>query len=242
MSNSITYCHNEYEFDVVKKDDNVTITCLDKSLHKSYQESFTEHYVNETLSVGNLYNFFEIICHCFNNKNFTVIMNCDSININIYYSNILKHTFSLILQIIEQQQLSANSLYIKKLENRLTFLENHIESLENELKYNTFVCIGTYNHQTYNSIIVPLYFDMLNITKDNGNIKKLSTKFYYVYDCSYDYTNKQLNIVLGSDQRGCSISLNIFFVTLKPKHIIFSDEIKTQLTEEDMKFFPKENN
>lgn len=257
-STNNTFYHNNYEIDIVKRDDNVTITCLDKALHKSFQEIFTEQFVNESLSVGNLHNFFEIINYSLDNKMYSVVSSVNNIELNINYSNGLKYNFSLILFMIEQTQLNSNSLYIKKLEEHVFKLENKVSALENkvsilenkvtELKECVTTCIGYSSNASYSntvgSMIFPIYFDTLNITLTNGHtFQKITNSNYnnylYVSFCRYDYATKILNIEFGHNN---CCTLYSTFSSLKPKQIKISDNVRSQLTEDDMKFFPKEHN
>ena len=52
-----TYNYNEYEFDIIKRADNVIIICLDKQLYKSYQETFTSDIIANIFSVNNSNDF-----------------------------------------------------------------------------------------------------------------------------------------------------------------------------------------
>ena len=90
---SKTYNYNQLEIDVVKRADCVTISCLDKQLHKSYQETFTIDIVSNVYNIGNLNNFIKIIGKVFENNTITIIPEYNKLNFDINY----KSPFKIVL-------------------------------------------------------------------------------------------------------------------------------------------------
>jgi len=121
--------YNNFEIDVVKRDDNIMITCHDKRMNKLYQESFSESYAFNVLSINNLNNFINIINHCFDNNTFVIVSDNDNIIINIIYNDGLSFNFNLVLQ-LKRTQIPENNTYVKKLEKRVEELEKHVGELK----------------------------------------------------------------------------------------------------------------
>ena len=83
-----TYNYNQLEIDVVKRADCVIISCLDKQLHKSYQETFTPELVTSRFNIGNLNNFVAIINRAFSNETIVIVPEHGKLNIEIIYSGL----------------------------------------------------------------------------------------------------------------------------------------------------------
>jgi len=225
-----TVQHNNFDIDVTKNDDNVLITCLDKLMHKTYQELFTNKYTQEVFTINNLDNFFNIINHSFDNNTFTVISDNDYIIINITYNSGLVFNFELRLPLTDHTQLTANSLYIKKLE----------EEIE-ELKRFANICIGTRikNHEDIPiPIIVPVYIDLIVVTcrPNNSNVTYNLTRDLG-YHGSYNYYNNTLHIYIKPVNAYTTNNINSNFSLLRPKKIEFHNITIGSI---DYSFFPKE--
>jgi len=220
--NKKTIQYNNFEIDVVKRDDNIMITCLDKLMHKSYQDTFTNVYTFEVLGINNLRNFFNIINHSFDNNTFTIVSINNNIILHIIYNGDLEFNFNLTLPLIEHTQLTANSLYINKLEEKIE-----------ELKQLVRICVGIGNGGS--QIMVPLYIDLLNITTYNYDIIMPNvTNNYRVHGVSYNNTTKELHVTLGLGNN--TYSLTPDFMLLQPKKITFGS---IPLDKIDYSCFPK---
>lgn len=201
-----TYNLNELEFDVVRRSENVIITCLDKQLHRSYQDVFTDEIVSNSFSINNLKNFIEIIDWSFTHNSITVIAESRKLNIEINYSNVLEFKFNFTLGQNDQTQLSANSIYIKKLEERIE-----------QLEMDRFVIIGDITLSIGYTIPypIPIRIDAIVVNTDN-NFVQIGNSFYY-HSITFDANNSILNIATLSHG-------NIMFsgfLKLKPKKITF---------------------
>jgi hypothetical protein len=128
---SKSYNYNHFEIDVVKRNEYVIVSCLDKQLHKSYQETFTQEIIFNMFGINNLNNFVTIIKYSFDSETITIVDEHEKLNFEINYNKEdLMFKFNFLLMQVEQTQLNSNSVYIKKLEGCIAELEGHIEKLE----------------------------------------------------------------------------------------------------------------
>lgn len=224
-----TYNLNQLEFDVVRRGENLTITCLDKELHKSYQDTFTNEIVSNSFSINNLKNFIEIIDWSFTHNSISIVTESRKLNIEINYSNVLEFKFNFILGQNDQTQLSANSIYIKKLEERIE-----------QLELNQFVLIGnikihtesqTYSFNISIPIPIPIRINEIIINTSSG-YEQSGNSFYY---SSITFDEKILNIQTSASGSGSIMSPE--FLKLKPKKITFQDNYARI---RDKSLFPRE--
>jgi len=225
-----TVQHNNFDIDVIKNDENVLITCLDKQMNKTYQESFTNSYTREVFTINN---FFNIINYAFDNNAFTVMTMHDYIIIHITYNSELVFNVELRLPLIYNTQLTNNTIYTKKLE----------EEIE-ELKRSATICIGTrsiYNWGSYISIpiIVPVYVDLIVVTRHEDdsifNVYNLTSDLYY--DVTYEYGINRIIIYVKNKKNDKYREQNRNFHLLRPKKIEFNNIIIGSI---DYSFFPRE--
>jgi len=222
MDNKTTQRKN-YDIDIIKNDNNVIITCLDKIMHKLYKESFTNEYTRNVLLINNLDNFFNIVNDSFKNNTFTVVLDHDNILINIMYNAHLVFNFELRLPLTDNAQLNANSVYINKLERRIE-----------ELEQLAWICVG---NSDQSNIIVPVYFDLLVVKNESCELRMPNKQNKYsIMGKRYDYDTKTLTIALGYNHSYC-VMLNSNFLLLKPKKITFFEIPPDQI---DYSCFPKE--
>lgn len=171
MSDSKTFKVNNLELELIKNNDVIIIVCLDKILHKSYKEQYTKEMIKHNFSIDNLDNFYQIITYSFENYTYLLISELEAINIKINFDRIgLKFNFTLILNLNDQPQLNANSLYIDKLQIKIQ-----------ELEENTLINLGTtYSGGSQMPIIVNKKINKL-IIKDNVicNKKSFSSRTYF---------------------------------------------------------------
>jgi hypothetical protein len=119
-----TYNYNQLEIDVVKRTECVIISCLDKQLHKSYQETFTQEIVFNMFGIGNLNNFIKIIEYVIDNNKIVILSEPEKLNFNIdYFDGNFIFKFNFLLLQVEQMQM--NNIYIEKLEERIEELEKY---------------------------------------------------------------------------------------------------------------------
>jgi hypothetical protein len=223
-----TYNYNEYEFDIIKRADNVIIICLDKQLYKSYQEIFTSDIIANIFSVNNSNDFIQIIDFAFKNNSFTVIPELSKLNIEINYSNVLDFKFNILLHQNEQSQLNANSIYIKKLEERIDELENLI-----------LLRIGNFTYKSnYIPLLVSLKINELIINTSNNShwIEISNAKGHYYYShISYNPVTRILYIEPINHSPTGQITPEFF--KLKPKKVTFTG---TNINSYDKSMFPNE--
>jgi hypothetical protein len=232
-----TVQHNNFDIDITKNDDNVLITCLDKLMHKTYQESFTIKYTQEVFTIDNLDNFFNIINHSFDNNTFTVISDHDYIIINITYNSGLVFNFEPRLPLTDHTQLTANSLYIKKSE----------EEIE-ELKQFVSICIGEKKNfgGCYVPIVVPIYINLIlvNDYRKSACVFNIDRELC-CHSIGYTYLDKILYMNIFTDPDDIRLynnedpraRVNHNFTLLRPKKIEFNNIIIGSI---DYSFFPKE--
>lgn len=216
-----TYNLNQLEFDVVSRGENVIITCLDKELHKSYQDTFTNEIVSNSFSINNLKNFIEIIDWSFAHNSISVVAKSRKLNIEINYSNVLEFNFNFTLEQNEHTQLNANSIYIKKLEERIEQLDEHIKRLEEhieQLEENQFVLIGNVQLSSggyENPIPIPMRINEI-IINTNFGYGESGNSFYY-----HSIIFNEQNLTLNMSTKSCGIIVLSGFLKLKPKKITF---------------------
>lgn len=206
----MNFIYNNLEFDIVKRSD-VTITCLDKLLHKSYQETFTESDVNEHFNLQNLDNFVEILKSAFKKNTVDIITQSDQISINVNFNDRgFTFKFDVVLLLNDSTQLTANSLYIKKLEERIKELEN-----------TQLVYIGQRYHprdNIYSPILLPKKVELVvsglntNLTDLIYNDTGCGNNYYY---SSISYDNASNTLTLGFSISNANTTLYDAFKSLK---------------------------
>jgi hypothetical protein len=239
--NNRTVHYNDFNINIIQNVDNVTITCLDKIMHKAYQYIFTNEYVREMVKINNLDNFYNIINGSFDNNTFTVMNIQDNVIIPIIYNDGLVFNFELRLPLTEQTELTADSLYIKQLEDEIEELKQsvHVNIGSCSFKINTGI-FGVSSDSLKDvtvSYIVPMYIDLIIIkSTSNKNIIMPNEGNAYNIDCAI-YNDKTLTVTLLSGNNSKQCKLNSYFLSLKPKKITFEG---IPLDTIDYSCFPKE--
>jgi hypothetical protein len=82
------YHYEQFEINVMQRDNCVIMLCLDKQLLISYQEIFTSEIIINRYNICNLNNFIVIIKRAFSNRTFVILLEHDKLNfeINIFYN------------------------------------------------------------------------------------------------------------------------------------------------------------
>jgi hypothetical protein len=83
MTEFYSKTYNYLEIDVVKRADCVTISCLDKQLHKSYRETFTCEIIANMFNMGSLKNFIVILEQAFDEKSILIVSEHEKLNFEI---------------------------------------------------------------------------------------------------------------------------------------------------------------
>jgi hypothetical protein len=223
MDESYNKTYNHYEIDVVKRADCVTISCLDKQLHKSYQETFTIDIVSNVYNIGNLNNFIKIIAKVFENDMITIIPEHNKLNFDINYNEEFAFKFNFSLVQVEETQLNANSIYIKKLEERIDVMkaENDVMKRQiSKLENSRLVNIGTVHCNTGGQVFkAPIYIP-LRINELIIDTQSCRDKWNKTRCCEIIYDNSTLSLTMVP----CNDNLYIVsydFFQLKPKKVTF---------------------
>jgi len=223
-----TIQNGNMEMCIVNNDDNIVMDIMDNLENNLYRETFTNEYVYEELKVNNLMNFYNIICYSLENDMISLCI-CDSnVLLRIEYNNVLVYIFELVVPLSCNRQLMYECKYIKQMEGDFE-----------ELKKISHIHIAKKVQNYYNEVdmYIPIYFDVLKVSKISILEMPNKENNYCVYYMRYDYSNKTLDLILGKHGPG-NISLNISnFLLLKPKKIEFIGISYDQI---DFSCFPKE--
>lgn len=182
---SKTYNFDSYDITLSKSTDSIVIRYLDRNLFKVFQKVFTQFEINEICPIG-LDNFCQICFHTIENH-FTQSTNSNSsvqidmtesmVNIFVDYKVGLHFGFTLELPLIDDPNISATDLYVKKLEEDIVKLRNDVKNMEEYIFLPTFLHTCKCNWE--NQLFLPISCNKITINftnsrtntenNDNGN-------------------------------------------------------------------------